>query len=63
MPGISICNVKMFIRYGHTAVYAERYEVDELTNQNVLRKYMYIYGGFAYECIDACSDLWRYEIP
>jgi Galactose oxidase, central domain/Kelch motif len=23
---------------------------------------MYIYGGFALECLDACSDMWRFEI-
>jgi len=28
-----------------------------------LRKYLYIYGGFAFECQTACYDLWRYEIP
>jgi hypothetical protein len=26
------------------------------------RKYMYIFGGFSFECNTACYDLWRYEI-
>ena len=29
----------------------------------LLRKYLYIYGGIAYDCETACLDLWRYEIP
>jgi hypothetical protein len=28
-----------------------------------LKKYLYIYGGFALECRDACDDMWRFEIP
>jgi hypothetical protein len=27
------------------------------------RKYLYIYGGFSYDCRTACTDIWRYEIP
>ena len=30
---------------------------------SMLRKYLYIYGGFAFDCETACLDLWRYEIP
>ena len=29
----------------------------------MLRKYLYVYGGIAYDCETACLDLWRYEIP
>jgi len=50
-------------RYGHASVYIEIPVVDKHTNQIILRKYMYMYGGFSYECVDACGDLWRYEIP
>ena len=32
-------------------------------NEEFLRKYMYVYGGFSYLCHTACYDLWRYEIP
>ena len=28
----------------------------------MLRKYLYIYGGFSFDCTTACFDLWRYEI-
>jgi hypothetical protein len=28
----------------------------------VLRKYMYIYGGFSIYCVNACDDMWAYEI-
>ncbi len=50
-------------RYGHASVYIEINETDKYTNEIVLRKYMYMYGGFSYECVDACGDFWRYEIP
>jgi hypothetical protein len=50
-------------RYGHAAVYAEEKSLDRYANQIVLRKYIYIYGGLSHECVDACSDFWRYEIP
>ena len=50
-------------RYGHGAVYAEIVAKDSYTSQFVLRKYMYVYGGFALQCADACDDFWRFEIP
>jgi hypothetical protein len=38
---------------------------DELLygGENLIRKYLYIYGGFSYLCETACADIWRYEIP
>jgi hypothetical protein len=53
-------------RYAHCGSYIQlkdmnTYFADGLTP--VLRKYLYVYGGFSYECHTACSDLWRYEIP
>ena len=50
-------------RYGHASVYIEGIEQDGNTNQLVLRKYMYTYGGFTYDCTNACFDLWKYDIP
>lgn len=35
--------------------------IDGLTPMT--RKYLYVYGGFSFECATACFDLWRYEIP
>lgn len=29
----------------------------------MVRKYMYIYGGFSRDCTTACFDTWRFEIP
>ena len=51
-------------RYGHTASYVQLYDPESLTidDEPFLRKYMYIYGGFSFECQTACLDLWRYEI-
>ena len=43
-------------RYGHTAVYVELTEPDLYTNISTKRKYMYMYGGVAYDCIDGCDD-------
>jgi len=28
-----------------------------------MRKYLYIYGGFSFDCQTACLDLWRFELP
>ena len=49
-------------RYGHAAVYIEIEIIETDSNQQVKRKYMYVYGGFSYDCATACQDLWRYEI-
>mmetsp|Transcript_1545 Transcript_1545/g.3304 ORF Transcript_1545/g.3304 Transcript_1545/m.3304 type:complete len:591 (+) Transcript_1545:547-2319(+) len=50
-------------RQGHAAAYIEVTSEDIITRQLTTRKYMYIYGGFSLDCSQACSDLWRYEIP
>ena len=51
-------------RYEHSAAYVEVTSQDSSTNNQILiRKFMYIYGGFSFECTTACYDLWRYEIP
>lgn len=50
-------------RFGHSAAYIETKQLDDATDTYVLRKYMYVYGGFALECKDACEDFWRFEIP
>jgi hypothetical protein len=48
----------------HTMVYAETNVKETIAgNQKVRRKYMYMYGGFSFDCATACMDLWRYEIP
>jgi hypothetical protein len=47
----------------HTSVLIERFERDLITRIPFKRKYMYIYGGFALECMEACEDMWRFEIP
>ena len=53
-------------RYAHAGAYVELYDKDTYMpdgKTNMLRKYLYIYGGFAFDCETACLDLWRYEIP
>jgi len=52
-------------RYGQASCYIELPNTEEIMNdgKEFRRKYMYIYGGFSYECTTACYDLWRYEIP
>lgn len=50
-------------RSSHSAIYVETTTQDILTKITMKRKYMYIYGGFGYQCVDACDDMWRYEIP
>lgn len=55
--------IRPSVRHSHAAVYVETKSLDRYTNQMVLRKYMYVYGGLSYDCSDACSDFWRYEIP
>ena len=52
-------------RYGHAYayIYTENSEERFYTGEVYVRKFMYIYGGFSYDCHTACSDIWRYEIP
>lgn len=54
-------------RYGHTGSYVELDDLDSLLDANsqlnLRRKYLYIYGGFSFDCVTACYDTWRYEIP
>lgn len=50
----------------HAGVYAELVDQgtirNNITGETMLRKYIYIYGGFSLECTTACYDTWRYEI-
>lgn len=52
-------------RYGHAYSYAYTENAEELfyTREIYVRKFLYIYGGFSYDCHTACADIWRYEIP
>lgn len=54
-----------YARYGHTGVYVELNDTRNLQPDGKFtkRKYLFIYGGFAFECQTACYDLWKYEIP
>jgi TPP-dependent pyruvate/acetoin dehydrogenase alpha subunit len=40
----------------------ERTEAPTKDPINLMRKFMYMYGGFSNECTTACYDTWRYEI-
>ena len=48
-------------RYGHASVYIEKMDYS-IKEKPILRKYMYVYGGFSIYCDMACNDLWTYEI-
>jgi hypothetical protein len=54
------------IRVWHAGIYAELKDAETIMNNNtaetLIRKYLYIYGGFSIECTSACFDTWRYEI-
>ena len=53
-------------RASHCGAYVELEDNDTFLpdgKTRLTRKYLYIYGGFSYECRTACFDLWRYEIP
>lgn len=52
-----------FPRHSHRSVLIELTVLDEYVNTYTYKKYMYVYGGFALECRDACEDMWRFEIP
>ena len=52
-----------FPRHSHAAVLVEVQRYDPTVGVQVLQKFMYVYGGFALECRDACDDMWRFEIP
>ena len=43
-------------------MYVEILDPKTPPNLNILRKYMYIHGGYSIYCQDACNDTWRYEI-
>lgn len=53
-------------RYGHSGVYVGLKDTTTYRTfpegEPVFRKYLYIYGGFSFECTTSCKDLWRYEI-
>jgi hypothetical protein len=59
-PGTPERQQKPYARYGHASVYVEIEEKG--FNTTILRKYMYVYGGFSIYCQNACDDMWRYEI-
>lgn len=44
-------------RKNHASVYYQKVEPN-----NVIRKYMLLYGGLGTDCPNGCSDLWKYEI-
>lgn len=48
-------------RYGHASVYIELLDTT-LPGKPILRKYMYMYGGYSIYCEYACNDMWKYEI-
>ena len=55
-----------YSRYDHASTYAELDDLDTFMADGetfLRRKYLYIYGGFSFDCETACLDLWRYEIP
>lgn len=52
-----------FPRHSHAAVLVEVIRYDPSVATQVLQKFMYVYGGFALECRDACDDMWKFEIP
>jgi len=47
-------------RYGHSSVYLEI--EDQTVSPYILRKYMYVYGGFSIYCEKICDDMWVYEV-
>lgn len=49
-------------RYGHSAVYVEKLDNSDSTDAVIVRKFMFIYGGFSIYCENACDDFWMYEI-
>jgi hypothetical protein len=55
-----------YTRVWHAGIYAELKDPETVMNNNtaepLIRKYLYIYGGFSTECTSACFDTWRYEI-
>jgi hypothetical protein len=52
-----------FPRHSHAAVLVQLVRWEPSTKAQLLQKFMYVYGGFAYECKDPCDDMWRFEIP
>jgi len=53
-------------RHQHCGAYVQLDDPDTFLadgKTKLVRKYLYIYGGFSYDCRTACQDLWRYEIP
>ena len=49
-------------RYGHAWALIHITVYESTSKETITRKYMYMYGGFSYDCATACYDLWRYEI-
>ena len=49
-------------RYGHAWALIHITAYESTSKETITRKYMYMYGGFSYDCATACYDLWRYEI-
>ena len=53
---------KPYPRYGHASVYIEQTERSAF-DQLIVRKYMFVYGGYSLYCQHSCEDMWSYEIP
>ena len=53
-------------RYGSAGAYVELEDfftyLDKAAGVKLRRKYLYIYGGFSFDCTTACNDTWRYQI-
>lgn len=49
-------------RMYHTSVYLEKEDYNLMVNKRIIRKYMYVYGGFSVYCQNACDDFWYFEI-
>ena len=49
-------------RMYHSAIYVERIDFNLMIEKRIVRKYMYIYGGFSLYCQNACDDFWNFEI-
>lgn len=49
-------------RVYHSAVYLERPDFNLEVNKRIIRKYMYVYGGYSVYCQNACDDFWYFEI-
>lgn len=49
-------------RMYHSALYIQREDFNLRQEKRILRKFMYVYGGFSIYCQNACGDFWQFEI-